>query len=71
MFSQVLVVNDYHDIDYIAGCFPSMKLSSYELGMCQVKGVAKYVGLVYEGCRPGPGEVEDLLREAKVTLIST
>lgn len=65
-FITICVVDDYHDIDYIAKSLPALKLHYHELGTTKVKGVTKYVGLLYSGAFPRETDIYNHLQLAKV-----
>lgn len=65
----IVVVDDYHDIEDIANAIVGLEVSSRELGTTWGPGnISKYVGVIFEGCCPGDGEIADLLLEADIEL---
>ena len=69
-FIQLVLVNDYHEFQAICDAFPNLNLEYVELGTTNTNSGVKYVGVVFEGYSPGPGEVDDLLLISKVKLNS-
>jgi hypothetical protein len=67
-FAQIVVVDDYHDIEYVASSFPAKKLHSREIGSTVVQGRFKYVGVIFEGGGPTYAKLKTLLEESKVVL---
>lgn len=65
-FISICVVDDYHDILYIAKSLPALKLHHHELGTTKVNGVTKYVGLLYNGDFPSETMIYNYLQKAKV-----
>jgi hypothetical protein len=60
----LVVVDDYHDIAMIANAIKGVELSWREVGVSE----KDYVGVIYDGCSPGDGEVMDLLIAADLTI---
>jgi hypothetical protein len=60
----LVVVEDYHDIGMIADAIQGVELSWREVGMSG----PDYVGVIFDGCSPGDGEIADLILDADVTL---
>jgi hypothetical protein len=68
-FIQLVVVDDYHDLDLIIQAFPDLDLSYREIGTTYTNSTyLRYVGVIFEGSSPGPGEVADIILESNIKL---
>jgi hypothetical protein len=66
-FLQIVVVSDYHDLDLICDAFVGLKLSNREIGTT-ITNRLKYVGVIFDGCSPGDGELFDAISESGVIM---
>ena len=66
-FLQIVVVSDYHDLDLICDAFVGLKLSNREIGTT-ITNRLKYVGVIFDGCSPGDGELFDAMLASGVVM---
>ena len=67
-FLQIVVVADYHDLDLICDAFVGLELSSREIGTTTMRSGLKYVGVIFDGCSPGDGELADAMLASGVVM---
>jgi len=67
-FLQIVVVSDYHELDLICDAFVGLELSNREIGTTITNSGLKYVGVVFDGCSPGDGELFDAISESGVIM---
>lgn len=68
-FIKVLLVEDYHDFDMICNSFLGEDTLSYrQLGQYPLdyRPYMGYIGVIFNGCSPGDGEIADAMHKAGV-----
>ena len=64
----IVVVEDYHEVGHICEAIWGIDLSHRELGTTDTFHGLRYVGVIFNECSPGDGEIFDLLEKAGVEL---